>query len=170
VALIDALLAQWRPIAPQEAVEAAQQIGRLGQQIQALDDEQLAERLQEIARERVDDIASYTTGDVLSLLYPHPTERARWWRNRLEKAIPLWPYDSAQLPEAVRARQTSYVLVCGAGAPTLQETLSLTKSGRERPVYRWLASTERQRLTIVRWRAGLTAAALLPEEIDDEPI
>jgi hypothetical protein len=119
-----------------EAERAAEAIGGLGRQVLELDDA-ILEGLLAAGWQRFADLVSLTAVDVLALLYPVPGELEAWWERAWEAAAPMWRYDEAQVPEAVRAQGSTLTLVYGGGVARLSERLGLPAT----PERRWLPAT-----------------------------
>jgi hypothetical protein len=153
-----------------EAEAAAEAVGGLGRQLWALDDA-LLEPLRQFGAERLAGVRQQTAVDALYAIFKDAAELRQWWHELWETATPLWRYDEAQLPETARAYSVELAGVCGAGVPMLSETSDATLSPESAAMTevahpaslrtRWMESNDRKRITLLRLRSGLTAAAMV---------
>ncbi|MEW5989554.1 MAG: hypothetical protein AB1791_23240, partial [Chloroflexota bacterium] len=172
-----AALAESNPDAPpslyQQLVGPPRQEAMLANQALAAEerplvglDSGLRQALLQIAQERLAGLNRLTAADVLLALYPSPAELVQWWEAQWSAATPLWHTDEAQLSEVTRAQPTTLTIVCGANLTPLAERLSESEveghcafgSATHLTAatdIRWLESDDRQRIIILRLRAGL---------------
>lgn len=141
-----------------EAQLAANGIGGLGTQLQQLDDA-IMEPLREVGLSRLRWLDGLTAVDLLAHQYPTAEMLQQWWQMTWHEAVPLWPFDEAQIAETDRADITELAVLAAAAGEQLLASLPEPYDGS--PKIQAIETTDRERLFLLRFRVGVPLTALI---------